>query len=178
MHWREELGLLEVVLLVELVQILHALHSMRGIGHDNRAGGLWPTGLLPLLEELEVLLLHRVQAVGLADFRFNRGLFYLDFTRRHPSHEGQHLAARLHSARVSQIDGLPSFLGRRLGGLGIHLFLMKFIRPEEGSASSIVRRYHALSGTVFLRCLALYFRYWLRRVFFLEGGGDFSGHAV
>lgn len=182
-HWREEFRLLECVLLVELIQILHALHSMRGIGHDNRAGSLWSACFLSLPEKLEVLLLHRIKPISLSNFRFNcrlldSWLFYLDFTRWHSSHKRQHLATRLHSARVPQIDGLPSFLGRWLSGLSIHLFLMKFIRPKEGSASSNVRRYHTLSGTIFLRGLTLYLCYWLRCVFFLESSGDFPGHAV
>lgn len=162
-----------------MLQILHAVHSLNR-RTDHRAGGLGPSEILPLLQKLEVLLLHCLIACCMHIMLIvAMRLLYPGFILHSLPQKGQHLAADLRPARKSKVNRLSSFFGDGFGGFCGHVsLLVHFAEAVKGFICSRVGANHALGGTVIMREGIVRFWGGFLVGLLLEGCGHIPSHAV
>lgn len=147
---------------------------------DHRSGGLRPSEILPLLQKLEILLLHGLHAGSMKIMLIiAMRLLYPAFILHSLPQEGQHLATDLRPARESKVNRLSSFFGDRFCGFCGHVsLLMHFAEAVKVFICSRVGANHAMCGTIIMSEGIVGFWGGFLVGLLLESGGHIPGHAV
>lgn len=147
---------------------------------DHRSASLRSSEILPLLQKLEILLLHGLHASSMQIMLIiAMRLLYPAFVLRSLPQEGEHLATDLRPSRESKVNRLSSLFGDRFCGFCGHVsLLMHFAEAVKGFICSRVGANHALRGTIIMSEGIVWFWGVLLVGLLLKSGGHIPGHAV